>query len=290
MNDKSDDSWLKYADDPSLLDKEAEEEKQEKTKKIRKPRTKKTLAAGAVFGIRLTTRDGIIEKGIDRFGVLNAEQIKKWVDTHNSDASGNVSIDVIKMRLSKLTRAGRLKTWKTQFGTYYSLTNVSAGENQLIKAISLDRLEHEDWCREIVLDFPDINFLTSREIRARIVIGQKIGPIPDLVVLDDNLDWEMIVEYERTRKSTSDAYDVIKNWIESPRRQGAYLAIVGESAVLNMYKKILEERFKWSVNSYVEQTYVKNDIPAKLARMPNGDRAHVYLYTLERFSLSLKQM
>lgn len=202
--------------------------------------------------IVVTDRDFLIEKALDRFGALNDKQIQKFLNTNGFE----IELNAVQVRLGKLVAANRLKRLKTHLGTYYSLTIKSKGNNQLINSISLDRLDHEDWCKDIVINHTFLNFLTSREIRSKIEFG-KTGPIPDLILLDADGEFEYLIEYERTRKSKNDTYNVLKNHIYSTRRSNAAVIIVADASILNHYQNIIIDSDFEILDQDVDPLYYK---------------------------------
>lgn len=166
--------------------------------------------------ILVTERDLLIEKFLDRVGWGNYEQILKYLELN----SYSLSLSVLRTRLCLLVKFGRLRSERTLTTTYFALTKTSKKESELVGVFSHDRLKHDNFLVDIFLDnFQHYEFLTPREIKSQSIVGKKTGPIPDLVVLDNNGNDDVYLEYERTPKSTNDISTSIYNWLWSIRRR-----------------------------------------------------------------------
>lgn len=188
-----------------------------------------------------TERDICVYEFLDRVGVANYEQIKLWLDSRNNKST----LDAVKQRLRTLARFNRVKSFQTYKGTYYALNKHSQRQNALITRINFERLDHEDFLRNLYLKFDAIDeWLTSRQILAEIKVGTRSNklkiPIPDMIIRDSNFNELVHIEYERTRKSGHDVKNVIFDVVHSPRRShfNAKVLIIAENmTIFNNYVK-----------------------------------------------------
>lgn len=191
----------------------------------------------------VSVRDTIIEEFLERVGWANYEQIQRWLELHDY----TVSVPVLRTRLSFLTKFGRLRSSRAADSTYFALTKESKRNAELVGLLRHDWLPHENYLIELFLRYYKFyDFLLPREIRAQTKVGVKTGPIPDLVLLDNNGDDYIHFEYERTAKSNHDIDESIRNWIISPRRSrhGDFIAVVvicETELIYNKYIKLIQK-------------------------------------------------
>jgi hypothetical protein len=188
-----------------------------------------------------TKRDLCLYEFLDRVGVANYEQIKLWLDSRNYKST----LDAVKQRLRTLARFNRVKSFQTYKGTYYALNKHSQRQNALITKINFERLDHEDFLRNLYLEYDAVDeWLTSRQILSEIRVGTRSQgikiPIPDMIIRSYDFHELVHIEYERTRKSGHDVKNVIFDVIHSPRRShfNAKVLIIAESVtIFNNYVK-----------------------------------------------------
>ena len=191
----------------------------------------------------LTERDSCIEEFLDRVGWGDYEQIETYLELKNFTQSRTSLV----VRLSRLVKFGRLRSTRSIESTYFALSKESKRTNELVNVLRHDRLPHENFLVNLALSLGE-NCLTKlkfpREIRSEIILGEKSGPIPDLIILDDDGNDFCHVEYERTAKSKNDIRASIYNWLRSPRRNknNAYIVVVCENNVIHdKYVNIISE-------------------------------------------------
>lgn len=194
------------------------------------PKTRKKYEKKSVV---LTERDSCIEEFLDRVGWGNYEQIETYLGLKNFTQS-RVSLVV---RLSRLVKFGRLRSTRSIESTYFALSKESKRENALVNALRHDRLAHENFLVDLALSLGENcleKFKFPREIRSEVVLGEKSGPIPDLIILDSDGNDFAHVEYERTAKSRNDIHSSILNWLRSPRRNNhnAYVVVICETELI----------------------------------------------------------
>lgn len=192
----------------------------------------------------ITPRDVIIEDFLERVGWANYEQVRQYLRLNNYELTS----EALRSRLSRLTKFGRLRSTRSIESTYFALSKESKRENELVNALRHDRLAHENCLINMVLSC-DKRFISRfkfpREIRAGIAVGEKSGPIPDLIFLNKNGDDDTHIEYERTAKSRSDIRDSIYNWLRSPKRvrhQATVLVICENSLIRDKYLSVIDEQ------------------------------------------------
>lgn len=207
----------------------------------------------------VSERDTIIEDFLERVGWANYEQIQKWLELH----SYNVSVPVLRTRLSFLSKFSRLRSERASDSTYFALTKESKRNAELVGLLRHDRLPHENYLIEMFLrHYNDYDFLLPREIRAQTKVGVKTGPIPDLVILDNDGDDGIHIEYERTAKSNHDINESIKNWILSPRRSrhGDFIAVVvicQTDLIYNKYTKLIDPYKNFLLKNYNNMAWLR---------------------------------
>ena len=207
----------------------------------------------------VSERDTVIEGFLERVGWANYEQIQIWLEFHNY----TVSVPVLRTRLSFLTKFGRLRSSRAADSTYFALTKESKRNAELVGVLRHDKLPHENYLIEMFLRYyRKYKFLLPREIRAQTKVGVKSGPIPDLVILDNDGDDVIHIEYERTAKSNHDIDQSIKNWILSPRRSRhdnyiAVLVICETDLIYNKYIKLIEPYKNNLLKNYKSLAWLK---------------------------------
>ena len=226
-----------------------------KNKSSKEPLIRKYYPKNSIV---LTQRDYCIEAFLDRVGWSNYEQICQYLKVYDEFIMPdyNLTVKNLQPRLSLLVKFGRLRSARTHDNTYFALTKKSKQNNELVGNLRVDRLAHENYIiNELVLKFPKFAYLFPREIRAQTPVGVKSGPIPDLIVLDDDFNDAVHVEYERTAKSTQDIGQSILNWIWSPRKskfgdKTSVLVICETDEIYNRYVRVLKT-FKTFKTNYV---------------------------------------
>lgn len=225
-------SWTSVVEVVFLLELSMENE----TKKARKYYPKKSIV--------VSDRDQLIEGFLDRVGWANYQQICNYLEPILGQA---ISPKNIQPRLSLLVKFERLRSARTSDTTYFALTRKSKRNNELVGDLRIDRLAHDNFLiDEIFLNYnfsTYYRYLLPREIRAQIKVGTKSGPIPDMILLDENLDDSIHIEYERTPKSTQDVKQSIYNWLWSPRRlrkNSGVVVICASDEIFNRYVKCLD--------------------------------------------------
>jgi transcription elongation factor Elf1 len=212
-----------------------------KSKNVVKPLIRKYYSKKSII---VTERDSLIEDFLNRVGWGNYEQIQKWLDNN----SYKVSLNVLRSRLSFLVKFKRLRSTRSVDNTYFALTRNSKRDAELVGELRNDTLKHDNYLIDIFLENKDRFFLTPREIKSQFIMGQKTGPIPDLVILSRESKNDRIhIEYERTSKSRSDVSNSIYNWLWSKRRHDnggsivAVLVICEDNEIFNRYCSIAEQ-------------------------------------------------
>lgn len=170
-------------------------------------------------------RDVAIFSFLDRVGFANTAQIARFVLNDESEKAQNA----ISRRVYLLRRFDYLKTFNTQLGSYFALTTKSKLSNQLISGIKFDLLLHHNFLMDLFYLARDREVLTEREVLAKYKVIGKKGKIPDMVIDD----W--IIEYERTRKSSTDCKAVLDHWVVDNDRR--ICVIYENEEIRNKYQK-----------------------------------------------------
>lgn len=231
----------------------------------------------------VSERDIVIEGFLERVGWANYEQIQRWLKLHGYD----VSIPVLRTRLSFLVKFGRLRSSRAADSTYFALTKESKRYAELVGVLHHDRLPHENYLIEMFLRYyRNYKFLLPREIRAQTKVGVKTGPIPDLVILDNDGDDFFHIEYERTAKSNHDISESIRNWILSPRRSrhGEYIGVLVICETELIYNKYLK-----LIGPYKNQLLKNYEDLAWLRVIEDGITTEMRIHIVRKIPISEEQ-
>lgn len=175
--------------------------------------------------LHIQERDVAIFGFLDRVGFANTAQIARFVLNDESEKAQNA----ISRRVYLLRKFEYLKTISTQLGSYFALTRRSQGNNQLISGVKFDLLLHHNFLVDLFYLVRDRDVLTEREVLAKYKVIGKKGRIPDMVIGD----W--IIEFERTRKSSTDCKAVLDHWVVDNNQK--ICVIYENEEIRNKYQK-----------------------------------------------------
>jgi hypothetical protein len=172
--------------------------------------------------IIIQERDIRIFNFLDRVGYANIEQIAEFTETTKT---------AVLQRVYQLVKFSYLHIFYSANGNYYGLTRKTKGENTLITSINYNQLPHHDFLTNLFLVVKDTeNTMSEREAIAKYkVVGRK-GKIPDMIIQD------VVIEYERTNKSTTESQELVNYWLS----QNARLVIIYDSEqIKNRYTSLI---------------------------------------------------
>lgn len=232
------------------------------------------------YEIALTKRDYFILNFINFCGWIKFDLIHKFCINYHfmpqlSDYENPITRDGLRVRLGHFCKHGFLKKVRFLNDNFFATTNAFSSDFEMIN-LNFNQAEHDQFLINFMLDYGEFNnheqsdFVSQRAVRGRFKVGEKSGPIPDLIYTTIDGEDCAYIEYERTIKSSENIHKNIQRWLENPHRissDSAVLVICETDRIYRKYKEIISSSYSFD-NSF--ETSGRIFMPEQ-AMKSNGD-------------------
>lgn len=220
------------------------------------------------YEIALTKRDYFILNFINFCGWIKFDLIHKFCINYHfmpqlSDYENPITRDGLRVRLGHFCKHGFLKKVRFLDDNFYATTNAFSSDFEMIN-LNFNQAEHDQFLINFMLDFGEFNnheqsdFISQRAVRGRYKVGEKSGPIPDLIYTTTDGEDCAYIEYERTIKSSENIHKNIQRWLENPHRissNSVVLVLCETDRIYKKYREICTNHFSFD-NSYEKNAQV----------------------------------
>jgi hypothetical protein len=203
--------------------------------------------------VNITKRDLFIFEFIEVTGWVKFDLILKYLIKNNmyidlEKYPEPMNAESLRVRLNLLHRAGYLRRIRFMDSNYYASTPLSSKNYELINSLNFNQADHDNYLISLVIDFSNYKFYdfdTQRMVKARYAVGEKTGPIPDLIYLTESREDAAYIEYELSDKSETLSFAKIDNLLSDSKRKFKNSSVLFICETDTIYKKYINVAKKY---------------------------------------------